>query len=167
MVTLCAAVMRTRIKFTLALGALTLWFTLKRSSDGEGGGVNWAGPLLVLAGTFLSNVGDLGCEIVAIGDARDSSTIGRTMPMQDTGKISLMGLLCALEMCSRFFVVVPSLFLYAALSSAIIVLCGCMSTTTVITSSVAVASLSWSCASCRATPVFAECVETCLFSTGI
>ena len=67
----------------------------------------------MLAGTFLASVGDLGCEIVAIGDARDSSTIGRTMLTQDIVKIPLMGLLCALETKSRFFVVVLSLFLYA------------------------------------------------------
>ena len=102
-VVLRAAAMRTRIKLTSALGAflvvgMTLWFTLRRNSDEEAGGVSWAGLLLVLAGTFLADVGALAMESVVKDDAQDSATVGRTVLMRDLGKIPLMGLLCGLEM---------------------------------------------------------------------
>ena len=54
-----------------------------RNSDEEDGDVSWAGLLLVVAGTFLADVGYLAMEFVARDDAQDSATIGRTVLMQD------------------------------------------------------------------------------------
>ena len=182
-VVLRAAAMRTRIKFTSALGAflvvgMTLWFTLMSNSDEEDGGVSWAGLLLVLAGTFLADVGALALEFVARDDAQDSATIGRTVLMQDIGKIPLMGLLCGFEMGGilshgveecfgfRFFLVVLSLFLHAVLSNASTVICGYVLTATVSTLSVAAVYLLEVCF-LEAKPDFTECVALATLVVGI
>jgi len=182
-VVLRAAAMRTGIKLTSALGAflvvgMTFWFTLMRSSDEEGGGVSWEGLLLVLAGTFFDDVGDLALEFVARGNSQDSATIGRTVLMQDIGEIPLVGLLCGLEMNGilshgveecfgfHFFLVVLSLFLYAVFSNASTVICGSVLTTTVGTLSVAVVYVSEVCF-LGAKPVFAECVALATLVVGI